>query len=574
MVKQKYNITPYSKLKEKVAIVWTRVSSERQERENCSLDTQRIVCERYAEANGIRIKKYCGGQHESGKSEGELYKQMIALACHDKEVNVILVYSFDRFSRSAAAVATKQKLKEQGVYVISATQSSDPDSVVGDFVEDLSIILGKFDNAIRRDKILSGQQGQLERGNWPFQIPLGYERKKQGREKLIVITEQGYLLRQAFILRAQGEKEVDIIARLKELGLNIDRKHLNKLLKNPFYCGLIIHPRLNNKRIRGNHEALIDEDTFSRAQGHAHTGYEQIKDNDYFPLKRHVYCAACGGVMSGYVRVRPKHKYQYYKCNTHGCGVNVEAGYLHNLYMDLLSEYQVDEDCIPEVLSILKKFIQQRHEMKSKIIATIKKDIADLKQKIDGVEYRYALGEIPESAYRVAMERLNQSIVEESQKLKLQEDNFSNTLRTMHQVVLFSSRLVSCWQYGDLKRRQEIQKIAFPMGIKYNKEKGISRTLYVNEVILVIRNISDYCKARKTKSDSWLNQKSPFVEKRRLERPTPTSRTWCATNCATSRKRLQRYYFFRIYANYSDKKYRKSCKLCVFVHCWLHFFPL
>ena len=26
-----------------------------------------------------------------------------------------------------------------------------------------------------------------------------------------------------------------------------------------------------------------------------------------------------------------------------------------------------------------------------------------------------------------------------------------------------------------------------------------------------------------------------FVEERRLERPTPTSRTWCATNCATPR---------------------------------------
>ena len=63
------------------------------------------------------------------------------------------------------------------------------------------------------------------------------------------------------------------------------------------------------------------------------------------------------------------------------------------------------------------------------------------------------------------------------------------------------------------------------------------------------------------------------VEKRRLERPTPTSRTWCATNCATSRwlfrgdaltntpcfaalnrtsaqKRVQRYGIFFIYANY------------------------
>ena len=26
-----------------------------------------------------------------------------------------------------------------------------------------------------------------------------------------------------------------------------------------------------------------------------------------------------------------------------------------------------------------------------------------------------------------------------------------------------------------------------------------------------------------------------FVGKRRLERPTPTSRTWCAANCATFR---------------------------------------
>ena len=103
----------------------------------------------------------------------------------------------------------------------------------------------------------------------------------------------------------------------------------------------------------------------------------------------------------------------------------------------------------------------------------------------------------------------------------------------------------------------------------------------------------------------------PFVEKRRLERPTPTSRTWCATNCATSRnfrnpkisrnrlavrlfpgrkagnpallyfrnkssaftnsrlsseslaffaKRLQRYCFFRKYANKWAEEREKVCK--------------
>jgi len=514
MGKKKKKIIPYSKLTDKVAIVWTRVSSERQERENCSLDTQREVCERYAEANGIRIKKYCGGQHESGKSEGELYKQMIAIACRDKEINVILVYSFDRFSRSAAAIATKQKLKEQGIYVISATQSSDPDSVVGDFVEDLSIILGKFDNAIRRDKILSGQQGQLERGNWPFQIPFGYERRKQGRDKMIVITEQGYILRHAFILRAQGEREVDIVMKLKEMGLDMPLKHLNKLLKNPFYCGLIIHPRMNNKRVVGNHEALIDEETFMRAQGYAHTGYEQIKDAVDFPLKRHVHCAACGSAMSGYVRVRPKHKYLYYKCNTHGCGVNVQAEHLHSLYFDLLSEYAVAEENIQDVQNRMKKLLQLHHDKKSKIVAVIKKEIAELQQKSDGVEYRYALGEIPESSYRVAIEKLRQGISENEQKLKLHESNFSNTLRIAHQAVLMSCQLAYYWETGDYKKRQKIQKIAFPMGIKYDKEKGISRTLCVNEVFRIIRSISEDCTNRKTKSDFDLSSKSPYVEKR------------------------------------------------------------
>ena len=158
--------------------------------------------------------------------------------------------------------------------------------------------------------------------------------------------------------------------------------------------------------------------------------------------------------------------------------------------------------------------IQQHHEQKSKIIATIKRSLAELKQKADGVEYRYALGEIPESSYRVAMEKLNQSITDENQKLKLHELNFSNTLRIAHQAVLISSELASYWKHGDLKRRQELQQIAFPMGIKYDKEKGIPRTLCVNEVFRVIRSISDDCMDKKTKSDSWLTQKSPFVEKR------------------------------------------------------------
>ena len=54
----------------------------------------------------------------------------------------------------------------------------------------------------------------------------------------------------------------------------------------------------------------------------------------------------------------------------------------------------------------------------------------------------------------------------------------------------------------------------------------------------VIRSLTDNCNDKKERSDNEIAPLSHLVEERRLERPTPTSRTWCATNCATPRAML------------------------------------
>ena len=76
-----------------------------------------------------------------------------------------------------------------------------------------------------------------------------------------------------------------------------------------------------------------------------------------------------------------------------------------------------------------------------------------------------------------------------------------------------SSLLVDYWKTGDFIKRQKLQKIAFPMGVTYDKEKAIYRTLCVNEVFRVIRAISCDYNEGKQKSDFDLSSKSPFVEK-------------------------------------------------------------
>ena len=119
MVKKKQKktkVVEYAKLEHKVAALWTRVSTARQEKENYSLENQKKICYEYAATHGITIKREFGGKHESAAIEGKMYKEMISEVARDKEINIILVYCFDRFCRTdLEGIMTKAYLKSKGI---------------------------------------------------------------------------------------------------------------------------------------------------------------------------------------------------------------------------------------------------------------------------------------------------------------------------------------------------------------------------------------------------------------------------------------------------------------------------
>ena len=96
------------------AIVYTRVSTKEQADTNTSLTTQKKYCELYAKNNGYDIIAYFGGTHESAKSDDRReFKRMIKFAKQSSSVGYIIVYSYDRFSRtgSSASQITSDLLK-------------------------------------------------------------------------------------------------------------------------------------------------------------------------------------------------------------------------------------------------------------------------------------------------------------------------------------------------------------------------------------------------------------------------------------------------------------------------------
>ena len=73
--------------------------------------------------------------------------------------------------------------------------------------------------------------------------------------------------------------------------------------------------------------------------------------------------------------------------------------------------------------------------------------------------------------------------------------------------------------------RQGLQKLVFPGGVLFDNEVDDYRTDNENEVFKIFRRISANYKEDKTKATSNFHCLSLYVGMRRLERPTPTSRT-------------------------------------------------
>lgn len=522
-------VIPYEQLENKVAFAWTRVSSDGQKTQGSSLASQREEIECYAQANGITIKRWYGEESERGTVKvRKLFDNMIAAARKDNQVNVILCHDANRFGRTGGGtISLKDDLLESGIYVIYTSETNyNRKDAGGYFADSIRDIQGKVDTQYRRKECENGIIRMLNRGEWCFHVPLGYTRtgrhlSNQIAHHEIVINSTGEILRNAWIWRAEGQRIIDIVHKLNALGLRmsngkpIHEKRLSKILQDPFYAGWIEHPLIDNEehRIRGLFPALIDDATFKLANGYSNAGYTHQVETSPFPLKRHIYCDSCGGALTGYTRSRKKHTHYYYKCNTIGCRCNCNADEMHVSYRDLLEHYRVKEEFLPIINKMLKDKMKSYCNDAQQNIIALRKCETEVSEKLDNVEYRFAIGEIPESAYIVAKKRLSEEkskIINDKEEI---ENQLSNTFPSIDKIMLMCCKLGDLWQNSSFKERQKLQNLAFPNGVRYSRLLGNYRTPSANKVLTLIREISDSYEDDKSKSDSDYPSESPFVEK-------------------------------------------------------------
>ena len=490
--------------------IWTRVSTRHQEDNGGSLDDQRLKCENYAKEHGYTICGYFGGTHESAKTPGRLVQQMIQAVKKNKNVNHIVVNQADRFSRNAGqAINIINELCKYNVQIDEVCGGITTATPEGKMMLQIKLSMAEWDNANRTNKFSSGIENCLRQGVYIGAKPLGYNKTGKSINTTYTINADGLLLKQAFQWKLRGMSNNKIAEKLSRLGLPMSKKHIHKILVNPFYAGKIKHKRLNYEMIDGKHPAIVSYPDFLRVQEilSGRTGvYQHKKETPRFPLKHHIICAQDGTPFTAYT-VKKKN-IDYYKCNKNGCKTNVSANKIHSKFVDLLQSYAIPNELREILKDIIARMIDSNVEVRKQQEILLHKQQTEIKNKIKGCKVKYGCGEIDEDVYELTLTTLQEKLDNVVLELATCHRELSNHEINVDTILEACCKLGSWWKNASLETCKKIQSLLFPSGILWDKEIDDYRTTTLNDVVRVINAISVFCK---NKNGENLENFSPSV---------------------------------------------------------------
>ena len=499
-------------------VIYTRVSTKEQADNNASLETQLMKCQNFAKQKGIEVVEYFGGTYESAKSdERKEFQKMIQYVKKRNDIAYIIVYAFDRFSRTGVEAAyLSNELKKLGIATISASQDIDANSTHGDLVKNLMLFLAEMDNQNRREKSVTGMQEKLRKGQWIGTVPFGYTNLNpgKGKDQKIVVNKQGKILKFAFQWKVRENiTNNEIAERLAKKGLIINAKKLSDYFRNPFYCGIVTSSHIPGEVIDGVHEKMISRELFLKVQKAINKqgyGEKLNKDAEELPLKQFVKSSNCNTALTGYL-VKKKNLW-YYKTNRTGAKENRSAKIMHKQFLEILSGFQVQEEkFVNPARDILLNAFKLANEEVIQEASAQKSKVKELKSKLDRLEERYVFEEINKDQYEKFKSKLSNEIDQIKKQIEESGFDLSNLEKALDVALSFSLKLPSLWDDGNLKTKKKIQKMLFPEGIQYDFKNSNYRTFRTNEVFNAIGSLSDKTGHKKSGNNTALSDYSRLV---------------------------------------------------------------
>jgi site-specific DNA recombinase len=383
------------------AVIYCRVSSEKQVREGNGLESQEHRCREYAQSLGLEVEQVFLEEGVSGGLfDRPAMKSLIGyLDSHWQRKYCVIFDDLKRFARDVEVhLRLKSELRCREAKLCCLNYSFD-ESAEGEFVETIFAAQNELERKQNRRQVCQKMKARLERGYWCFQTPIGYGYiKDKDHGKIIApIPEITSIITQAMELFADESlyRQVDVFKFLKSknfcelIGLKrLKLDHVKAIFTQPLYAGIIEYRQWEVSRRKGHHKAIISVDTFDKIQQRLKRPERKPRETDKleFPLRRLVNCSVCGKKMTGSVNRGKSKYYAHYTCNNKECKANpknITASKVEEDYIKLLSDITVDDEVLKVGLYVAQKIWKEKAEQIEEFQKSNEKKRAELLKQID-----------------------------------------------------------------------------------------------------------------------------------------------------------------------------------------------
>ena len=438
------------------AIVYSRVSTDAQERDGTSLETQERAGVEFVQAAGWSLLE-CVRDTASGYSLDRPGLERVRRLVRSGGVDVLVSYAVDRLSRNQIKLAVLVDEVEQADAHLEFVTETLEDSPIGR----LMLSVRAFAAEVEREKIAERTtRGKLERarsGRIPQAIGRGtygytYNPKTGQRE---IEPFQAEVVRRIFQRYAETRSFTTVSNELNRDGILSHRgerwypRTIRNMLRNESYAGRLIFRRTkwvaqrNGKtgarrrrpvdrpveewvEIPGASPRLVEEAIWQRVKGIIEDPERtaQRPTPRFYALRGRTKCAACGGAVTGQTLRMKGHEYRYYQCR-HAYDKQVKQRCAAKFYIRADDLERAVWSEVRRVLSdptVVLNELEQRHiaEIDPEEVARLEREIDSLLNREKRLVRLYTFGEIDDA-----------TIKEEGGSLRRQRDVLQDRLRTL-----------------------------------------------------------------------------------------------------------------------------------------------
>ena len=414
-------------------ILYCRVSSDEQT-ENCSLEMQEQFLKNYCSKHNYNVvdvyrEDYSAKHFDMRRPE---IKKIYEYCKKHRTIDKILFLRWDRYARNVEfAFSYKRKLYDELNVEINSIES--PIDFKG---TEWSMLLAMYCGAAQTEnnkisrRTKDGIHGTLLKGKCANKAPRGYKnvRTDKNNTHVEIDTTKADTIREVFKEVAKGIESPCYIRR--KIAKQIPETSFFEMLRNRFYIGDIFVPAYMDEvahYVQGEHEALIDKETFYKVQDvldgkkRQSPKLKKAINPDLF-LRQFLICPKCGHALTGATSKGNGGKYTYYFCCKDSKHIRIRAEETNSLFIKYIAELKPNKEVLNLYKEILKELSNEKSYSEKKQIIKLKEELNKVNDRINVIDDKFLDGDLNKEQYDRMLERYTKEASTIQQQVEMREN--------------------------------------------------------------------------------------------------------------------------------------------------------